>query len=178
MPSAKHLAFLRDTGAEPSCHRRQHGAAGRRVVGRGSSPFNCSRHRRRRRRWRHAAAGCGTKPSPCQIDAEASRRDDWLRPSGMRANAAAADCEQQTWPNLSRVCMEDVRRRNRAPARRFHRQTGQADRYRDPVPARRFAGPVASRWCLHARWLERRVVQRPAAAARLVRLKVPVPPAR
>ena len=30
-------------------------------------------------------------------------------------SAAAADCDQQTWPHLSRACMEEYRNKNRAP---------------------------------------------------------------
>jgi hypothetical protein len=30
-------------------------------------------------------------------------------------SVAPADCDQQTWPNLSRICMEELRRRNPAP---------------------------------------------------------------
>jgi hypothetical protein len=35
--------------------------------------------------------------------------------NGSASSVAATDCEQQTWPYLSRACMEELRRRNPAP---------------------------------------------------------------
>ena len=53
-----------------------------------------------------------TKPEPKTIAARTEPTTTGAAAAG--DSTAAADCDQQTWPNLSRPCMEQMREKNRA----------------------------------------------------------------
>ena len=82
-----------------------------------------------------------TKPAP-----KAVAETTGSAPTG--ENVASADCEQQTWPHLSRVCMEEYRAKNRSArvvtTDKLDKPAITAIETQPPAPAAATASPVAA----------------------------------
>ena len=76
----------------------------------GSSPCNCWR-----RRSRHADSVGTAQAAPWKPRRRRSPLAETTGSAPAGESVASADCEQQTWPHLSRVCMEEYRSKNRSP---------------------------------------------------------------
>ena len=134
MPSAKRFAFLRETRAEPSGGRWRAPRPPPAFCWAGSSPCNCSRtppqpQAPTARTAPQAAVETKAAPKPAPAETTGSA------PAG--ESVASADCEQQTWPHLSRACMEEYRSKNapRAWSRRTSSTSRRSAPSKPPPPA-------------------------------------------
>ena len=61
------------------------------------------------------SAGAGTAQAAVETKAAPRPAPETTGSAAAGESAAAADCDQQTWPHLSRACMAEYRSKNRAP---------------------------------------------------------------
>ena len=110
MPSANRFALLRETRAQPSGDCRDDRGDRAAFCWADLSPSSCSRRRSRSADARRRRRRPPPKPRPRR--SPSPRPPAPLRPA---TASASTDCDQQTWPHLSRACMEEMRGKNRAP---------------------------------------------------------------